>query len=268
MPESPLPMTNTENTCYMNSVIQLFLICTDFNTALLASSNPKNSVADIYARLYEAYLAKHKLFQNVLRVFKAVYRVSRRQEDAHETITKLLSSLDNQNLFEGKYCITKQCSNCKYIDVKHDHEIFREIILYIPPEENCTLRDMFGHLYKTELLQNVRCDICKKANTTYVSRNISSGPRYILMLFARYQPQKNTKEIGYFPTIKLAQKQYELTGVVNHTGDTAKSGHYYSYVKYPNGWFHCNDMRITPIDYDQIYQKDTYMLLYERQTST
>ncbi|ETO00341.1 ubiquitin-specific protease [Reticulomyxa filosa] len=49
--------------------------------------------------------------------------------------------------------------------------------------------------------------------------------------------------IDYSEDFKLAEKQYSLTGVCIHVGNTNKHGHYYAFVKnMHNGkWFRCND---------------------------
>ena len=42
-------------------------------------------------------------------------------------------------------------------------------------------------------------------------------------------------------------KRYEVVATIEHLGNKMKSGHYISYIKRNDNWFHCNDTNITPL---------------------
>lgn len=58
---------------------------------------------------------------------------------------------------------------------------------------------------------------------------------------------------------------YSLYGIIVHAGRGSKSGHYYSFVKRGDQWYHCNDERVTKInDINKILnQQNAYILLYK-----
>jgi ubiquitin C-terminal hydrolase len=57
---------------------------------------------------------------------------------------------------------------------------------------------------------------------------------------------------------------YRLCAVVNHHGYGMSSGHYTSYIRANDRWFHCDDSRITKVDSETVHSSQAYILLYER----
>lgn len=59
--------------------------------------------------------------------------------------------------------------------------------------------------------------------------------------------------------------KYDLHGVLVHQGHSSNSGHYYSYVKAPNGQWACmNDETVTNCSYSLVAKTQAYMLFYSR----
>ena len=59
---------------------------------------------------------------------------------------------------------------------------------------------------------------------------------------------------------------YELTGIVNHIGETIQRGHYISYCKslFNNCWYKFDDDFVEKIEPDQIVDNKAYILFYSR----
>lgn len=55
----------------------------------------------------------------------------------------------------------------------------------------------------------------------------------------QFEPTLNLK--GYMSGQQYSPHTYSLCGVIVHAGSTLHSGHYFSYVKAPNGIWHCMD---------------------------
>ncbi|KAJ3126506.1 hypothetical protein HK100_010209 [Physocladia obscura] len=59
---------------------------------------------------------------------------------------------------------------------------------------------------------------------------------------------------------------YNLYGVLVHAGHSCNSGHYYSYVKAPNGiWYLKNDSEVKQVSTSKVLEQNAYMLFYTAQ---
>lgn len=59
--------------------------------------------------------------------------------------------------------------------------------------------------------------------------------------------------------------RYSLHGVLVHSGSSAHSGHYFSYVRGPaGGWYLCDDSHVASVDIKQVMSQRAYMLFYSR----
>ncbi|XP_041425984.1 ubiquitin carboxyl-terminal hydrolase 36-like [Xenopus laevis] len=58
---------------------------------------------------------------------------------------------------------------------------------------------------------------------------------------------------------------YNLYAVLVHAGTTCNSGHYFCYVKGPNGnWYKMNDNSVTSVDIKIVLKQEAYLLFYIR----
>lgn len=64
----------------------------------------------------------------------------------------------------------------------------------------------------------------------------------------------------YYGTLEEANNQtkpvYDIMGYITHLGDSTKSGHYVSYVKKGNRFWHCNDLAMPP--FEEISEQEFY----------
>ena len=58
-------------------------------------------------------------------------------------------------------------------------------------------------------------------------------------------PRKNNHIFGIYENIKLGLINYTLLGILEHHGVFINSGHYVSYIRQNNKWYHCDDKHIT-----------------------
>ena len=60
------------------------------------------------------------------------------------------------------------------------------------------------------------------------------------------RPWKNNHPFsGIYENIKLGLIHYTILGLIEHQGVFIDSGHYVSYIRQRNKWYHCDDKHIT-----------------------
>ena len=82
---------------------------------------------------------------------------------------------------------------------------------------------------------------------------------------------KNSMHVS-FPTILPADsfgsttaEQYKLCSVIVHSGQTARSGHYYAFVRQGDSiWLRANDTEVTEVQWPVVAAAEAYILMYER----
>ena len=58
-------------------------------------------------------------------------------------------------------------------------------------------------------------------------------------------PRKSNRPFGIYENIRLGLVNYALLGLIEHHGVFIDSGHYVSYIRQSNKWYHCDDRHIT-----------------------
>jgi|GEM_PF-6937036 len=62
--------------------------------------------------------------------------------------------------------------------------------------------------------------------------------------------------------------EYQLKAFQCHSGNTSRSGHYYSFVKHGEDWFMCNDEVVKKVSQDTVnsyLEKKSYLLFFEKE---
>ena len=78
--------------------------------------------------------------------------------------------------------------------------------------------------------------------------------------FSRKLNFKRTPRYG----IKEAVQRYELKGVIEHSGNTTKEGHYTAYVREGESWMQWDDETSAAIPWREVKDKQAYILIWER----
>lgn len=87
---------------------------------------------------------------------------------------------------------------------------------------------------------------------------------------------KISKHIEFEKTLDLSPfmsdaktTKYSLFGCLVHSGYSAQSGHYYSYIKAPNGMWHCmNDSSVSKSNEREVLRQQAYILFYKKVASS
>ena len=147
-----------------------------------------------------------------------------------------------------------------------------------------SIHECFAEFIKKEILNpedQWYCDKCKQKTPSSKSLAISIAPNVLIVHFNRFRKtmfscRKNSIMID-FPLVGLdisnyvdqcthsAQSNlvYDLVAVNNHYG-TIQDGHYDSYCKHGNQWYHCNDDKVEPIDDANVVTSSAYILFYKK----
>ena len=156
-------------------------------------------------------------------------------------------------------------------------EIFYNLILHIPKKDNKSV-DIYNcieHKLKAEKMTGDNKWFNDKTNTYMeVSKEtkIWKFPEVLLIMLSRfnYDGSKNEDLVEFYETIDLTKyvegykkdSYYDLIGVCNHI-QTSFIGHYTSFFKHDNTWFHSNDEIVQKVeDFKDIISNHAYCLFY------
>lgn len=210
-----------------------------------------------------------------------------RQEDAHEFLRALLSTLvmNGHNkqlscLFDGLLESAVTCQTCRRPSLTRDR--YMDLSLDIYGDQIQTLFDALDEFTKTEILSGenkVFCQKCDSKRTASKGLRLATAPSILVCHLKRFafddygnlvRLHKRVKfplrlEIGdYMSKVnKSKPPPYELCGVLVHQGRTCDSGHYLAYVKCNGQWFKCNDSEVTKVDVKTVLKQQAYILMYQ-----
>ena len=77
------------------------------------------------------------------------------------------------------------------------------------------------------------------------------------------RPRKNNP-FGIYENIKLGLINYTLLGLIEHHGVFIDSGHYVSYIRQSNKWYHCDDKHITETNLLTL-SNNVYLMFYAKE---
>ena len=78
------------------------------------------------------------------------------------------------------------------------------------------------------------------------------------------RPWKNNHTFGIYENIKLGLINYTLLGLIEHHGVFIDSGHYVSYIRQSNKWYHCDDKHITETNLLTL-SNNVYLMFYAKE---
>ena len=121
-----------------------------------------------------------------------------------------------------------------------------------------------------------KCDqkgACSKPATTV--KSLSEAPEHLFIQLKRFyfdgnRPRKICKMVSFSvnDTFQLnSEAQYKVVGVLNHTGYSANSGHYVTYLKDTQGtnsWKKHDDDRVTPAKFNEVNTEENYIFLLKK----
>ncbi|KAJ2554877.1 hypothetical protein EV175_002443, partial [Coemansia sp. RSA 1933] len=223
-----------------------------------------------------------------------------RQEDAHEFLRLLVESFQRSlmhgidpkidqriqettlihHLFGGYLQSQVHCTHCGYdsntfepaldisLDIQAGSNIAKALRSFVRPE---TLTK--DNRYK--------CEKCAKLVEATKQMTVYRLPRILTLQLKRFSAfgGKISRYVEFPLTLDMksyASKNsmekgtcvYGLYAVLVHSGGTARSGHYYCFVKSSAGvWYELNDSMVHQVSERTVLRQSAYLLFYERHTS-
>lgn len=120
------------------------------------------------------------------------------------------------------------------------------------------------------------CKTCKEKTLTIFTEKLVSLPDVCIFQLQKVDIfQKKIENVVIFPLENLDLSEfmisknqeilYNLTACCNHSGGTARSGHYYTYAKnfLDKKWYCFDDSSFRIIDEKNIMSPQSYILFYE-----
>ena len=233
-----IPLPNLGNTCYINSVLQIFLhskrLFNELNEVLVVVENEELNVVEFISKIRIMYIEEKK------------YNIYE-QHDSYLLLSYLLDKINN--LFPSKFnpyysillhtnlkCKNKQCKH-----ITHQRQ-FENILYLTPTSETKTIEDCMDKDFITSKVEYT-CPKCKH-NLASKKTIIDNMPEYIFMTLQHFG-DNNTDFTIEKSTIQSGI-EYELCGIIEHIGPSESSGHYVSYILDQSNkkWYIFDDDRV------------------------
>ncbi|ORX58133.1 cysteine proteinase [Hesseltinella vesiculosa] len=241
-----------------------------------------------------------RAFTSNLRAFSSTLRLGR-QEDAHEFMMFLLDAMHKSTVYDfvkldskaestsfiyqifgGRLQSQLRCHSCHARSNTYDNFLDLSVDL----TQGNSVKSALENFIKVDMIggsdpdSKYRCDACKQKVNAGKQMTIHELPSMLSIHLKRFTfdmtrgyMRKVTKPIIYEETLDMApyvskeaktsSAKYQLYAVLVHLGHSCDSGHYYAYVKAPNGqWFRMDDEDVTPVTLKEVLAQQAYMLFY------
>ena len=132
--------------------------------------------------------------------------------------------------------------------------------------------DIFSYLAKDfRENKNLTCRKCTIQSSQSLCTSYQETPNMLLIQINRFsvsnlhgRPRKNNHPFGIYENIKLGLINYTLLGLIEHHGVFIDSGHYVSYIRQSNKWYHCDDKHITETNLLTLLN-NVYLMFYAKE---
>lgn len=258
-------LNNFGSTCYINTVLQLFLNNETFMKHIKSKEYKDEYLLNLIKGIVDSSSLKKFLICLQEKIGPGIN--INQQNDASEIYTKLLELFEKEDessveYFTGTHKKQYKCCMCK--NKREKKEKFTDLKLYITPETN-SLQSSLMKIFEKEILDEVECEVCKCNTKTEVKNKIIKWPKNLTFCINRYSLEhKLNSEFDYTRHIELSISgtinKYTLSGIINHVG-TKDIGHY-TYVKISNeSCVEINDDKVRQIV--NFKSPSNYILLYK-----
>lgn len=289
IPRSPMPLHNLGNTCWMNSLLQCFVVNPLLQKWFLSSSYPitrpdclESTIHLHLCRLFLAQIGEPCFsladFLYVVWLLFPSFAIPE-QHDTHEFFMKLRTTLDEfyqqrfetqvfGSIFSWRFKVIESCESCDEQKTYIENE--SDIILVCT---NCSsMSEALSQFLRGS--SPLRCNSCgKPCKRQYL---FNSLPPTLTISLSRDRsadrsmaPIKLVDEINLDEFIDIDKKEelgeakYSLIGMVVRPG-SGDTGHYFANVKRWGKWFRCDDINIEATDVHNVLLDDACLLFFTR----
>ncbi|OQV22134.1 Glutamyl-tRNA(Gln) amidotransferase subunit B, mitochondrial [Hypsibius exemplaris] len=257
-------------------------------------------------RTRNAVISPYAIYNNI-KAFAKTLSVGR-QEDAHEFLRFVIEAMRNtalratgleiskldtytqettfaSRIFGGFYRSRVICLTCKQASITY------EPYLDVPVDiaKVGSLEEALRHYVRPEQLAHpdnyYACEQCKKSCPATKQVTIHKAPACLTFQLKRFhynhfstfskidKPINFPEELDMKPfmspgEVETPRVMYRLYAVLVHSGSSAHSGHYYSFVKSAgNTWYRMDDTTVSPSGVANVLAQRAYLLFYTRDAS-
>ncbi|KTW26154.1 hypothetical protein T552_03046 [Pneumocystis carinii B80] len=224
-----------------------------------------------------------------------------RQEDAHEFLRCLLGEMQRSciypykdldfasqettviyKIFGGYLRQQIKCLKCN--NISNTYPVYLDLSLDLMGTSIEEALAMYVREEKLTQSNRYKCEKCEilvdfqKKSTIYILPPILTLHLKRFSFNKAFKMSKITRSIRYGETLEMtsymSQKKqnpiiYDLIGIIVHSGNDTRCGHYYSFCKTSNGtWQHFNDDRVSTVSLQTVLKQQAYILLYSRSNSS
>eukprot|EP01121_Diplochlamys_sp_Union-15-3_P013029 TRINITY_DN3989_c0_g2_i4.p1 TRINITY_DN3989_c0_g2~~TRINITY_DN3989_c0_g2_i4.p1 ORF type:complete len:363 (-),score=29.19 TRINITY_DN3989_c0_g2_i4:23-1111(-) len=247
-------LTNHGNTCYLNAALQVI------RSGLILSSSSQLE-KPLLNGLKEFYRSSGR--SNYIQYLEKVFEQDlRRQSDAGYFLARFLEKLNEEdpksveNFAINNMTTTFKCLKCgdiltrkarmKSFSVAISPTVDDQDYSYSRSKIKMSVQDMVTHWMRYN--ETKTCQICGVMTNTQAVRQFRAE-----VLSLRIASPYDTPEFYVEPEVRFGDLEYELNGVVVHSGHRSLGGHYYALVKdkSSNQWYNCNDSSTYPVQIEE-----------------
>ncbi len=266
-------LLNLGNTCYFNSVIQLFIYDSTFYNKI-----KNNEIVELFDEIKSEIAIednkKGKIYRPIklLGYFKSKIDsfVGFQQQDSHDFLMSFIDLCfqDSDPYIYGKTSTKVKCVECENISQRI--EDYSTINLFVSDEPTNLVNLIKGYLkieHNNDQNNLYRCDRCNKNTISMSKIDLKKVPQRLIFVLKRYNNDGSKKqtEVDIPMSLNLFVDQvtnrYSLTGVVCHVG-TYNKGHYYSDIKIDKDWYQFDDELINIYSDYKPSSTKSYILYY------
>ena len=269
-------LNNNGNTCYLNACLQLLSHSGKLTLKLYNyMKNNEKKLTNIEKTLLYLIINKwftNKINYNPLIIQKEIAKENDlfnplycSQNDSSESMIYIIDLLNKKfsNIFQSNIKMFLQCNNCKKIRIQE--EIFNILSIEVKHHINDSLKNF---LKKEKLEDKINCENCGKKTETFKKYEFNQLSDNLIIHFKRFKEinnkyVKDRSKIICPDYITINKNNYELRGIIIHSG-TIKGGHYYFIGKnLINIWYKYDDILVKKL-YNRDIINDGYIYYYEK----
>ncbi|XP_013359788.1 PREDICTED: ubiquitin carboxyl-terminal hydrolase 17-like protein 6 [Chinchilla lanigera] len=281
---------NMGNTCYVNAALQCLTYTPPLANYMLARQHKPTCsglrtcmMCVMQRHVTRALRRPGRVIQPLHALLADFHR--EKQEDAHEFLMFMVEAMQKvdlhsedrdliQHIFGGYWRSQIKCLHCGSTSDTFDP--YLDIPLDIQAAES--VEQALTQCAEPEELSGenaYHCGVCLQKVPASKTLSLHTCPKVLIFLLKRFSDftgEKIAKHVQYSEWLDMQPYMsehntgpvlYTLYAVLVHAGHTCHSGHYFSYVKAPDGcWYQMNDNKVTACDRSSVIAQDAYVLFY------
>ena len=259
-------LKNDNNSCYINSFIQILFHCPLFLKKL---TNEKSLVnySDLIKYLIQfSEYYDEKYLEEIRKIMEKYYNdfQENKQCDSQDFGEKLIDRIIKEIKFQkDSYSKTSESSNINYLDKYFLEEIEMEKLFtliecknkYDSNYKNNSINFTYELQLNLSKNKNSKYDLEKLLNCKYNNLKIRKFPEILIITInrAKLNEKYNLKDIIYPYTLNMEKYsfenkkiKYKLFALNKKSGDSADEGHYFCNIKINETWYIFNDTIVEP----------------------